>query len=98
MLSAINLGIEKVNKRQAEFEQSISRKLDTANKRMTNIELTLKTVLQRLDEARATSYRISEPEQTVSEESSQTFQSATALIWKNFENYRFRHRVRESLL
>ena len=68
MLSAINLGIEKVNKRQAEFEQSISRKLDTANKRMTNIELTLNTVLQRLDEARATSYRISEPEQTVSEE------------------------------
>ena len=35
---------------------------------MTNIESTLNTVLQRLDEARATSYRISEPEQTVSEE------------------------------
>ena len=54
LLNAINLNLEKVVRRQIEFEHTVIRKLDTSNKRVSGVELSLNTILERLDEVKAT--------------------------------------------
>ena len=54
LLNAINLNLEKVVRRQIEFEHTVIRKLDTANKRVSGVESSLNTILERLDVVKAT--------------------------------------------
>ena len=65
LLNSINLQLEKASKRQAEFEQTVMKKLYTSNKRMLNLEGTINTVLERLDEMKMYKDRDTEDSSTM---------------------------------